>query len=80
MTVHPAFGAQAVCPEMMAKVQAAREWKHANGAAFNIPVDGGITVQTAPVSIVSGANVLVAGTPIFRARDYASAIAEMRSR
>jgi ribulose-phosphate 3-epimerase len=80
MTVHPGFGGQAFRPEMMEKVRAANAWKQANGAAFDIQVDGGITTATAPVSIESGANVLVAGTSIFRAPDYAIAIAEMRGR
>jgi ribulose-phosphate 3-epimerase len=79
MTVHPGFGGQAFRPEMMEKVRAARAWKEANDAAFNIQVDGGINTDTAKLSIENGANVLVAGTSIFRAADYASAILEMRN-
>jgi ribulose-phosphate 3-epimerase len=78
MTVHPGFGGQAFRPDMMEKVQAARRWKEANGATFDIQVDGGINVDTAKISLENGANVLVAGTSIFRAPDYAAAIREMR--
>jgi ribulose-phosphate 3-epimerase len=79
MTVHPGFGGQAFRPEMMEKVHAARAWKQTNGATFDIQVDGGINAETAKLSIENGANVLVAGTSIFRAPDYATAIAEMRN-
>lgn len=79
MTVHPGFGGQAFRPEMMEKVKRAREWKQSNNGAFDIEVDGGITAETAKPSITNGANVLVAGTSIFRASDYRKAIAALRS-
>jgi ribulose-phosphate 3-epimerase len=41
-------------------------------------VDGGINAETAQLSVQNGANVLVAGTSIFRAKDYAKAIRELR--
>jgi ribulose-phosphate 3-epimerase len=78
MTVHPGFGGQAFRPEMMKKVQAARAWKQANAAAYDIEVDGGINAETAALSFENGANVLVAGTSIFRSPDYATAIRAMR--
>ncbi len=74
MTVHPGFGGQAFRPEMMEKVRRAKEWRDANGAKLEIEVDGGINPDTARISIENGANILVAGTSIFRARDYAQAI------
>ena len=80
MTVHPGFGGQAFHPEMMEKVKAARDWQQKNNGTFDIQVDGGINAQTAKLSIENGANVLVAGTSIFRAPDYATAIREMRGR
>jgi ribulose-phosphate 3-epimerase len=63
---------------MMEKVGQAREWQRQHGAALDIEVDGGITAETAKPSIDHGANVLVAGTSIFRSRDYRKAIAELR--
>ncbi|MBA2270712.1 MAG: ribulose-phosphate 3-epimerase [Chthoniobacterales bacterium] len=78
MTVHPGFGGQAFRPEMMEKVQAAKEWKEGNGARFDIEVDGGINVETAKLCVEHGANVLVAGTSIFRSSDYGDAIKQMR--
>jgi ribulose-phosphate 3-epimerase len=79
MTVHPGFGGQAFRPEMMEKVKRAHEWKVSNNAALDIEVDGGINAETARPSIANGANVLVAGTSIFRTPDYRKAIADLRA-
>ncbi|MEN3368785.1 MAG: ribulose-phosphate 3-epimerase [Verrucomicrobiota bacterium] len=78
MTVHPGFGGQPFRPEMMEKVKRAKEWRDANGGKLDIEVDGGINAETAALSIANGANVLVAGTSIFRAKDYQQAIRELR--
>ena len=78
MTVHPGFGGQAFRPEMMEKVQRAKAWREANGARLHIEVDGGINAETAKLSIENGANVLVAGTSIFRASDCRQAIESLR--
>jgi ribulose-phosphate 3-epimerase len=45
---------------------------------MDIEVDGGINPETARISIENGANVLVAGTSIFRSDDYAKEIRELR--
>jgi len=58
----------------MQKVKRAR----ALNGALDIEVDGGINAETARVSVENGANVLVAGTSIFHAKDYAKAIRELR--
>ena len=78
MTVHPGFGGQAFRPEMMEKVRAARRWKQSNKSSIEIEVDGGINAETARLCVENGANVLVAGTSIFRAHDYAHAIQDLR--
>ena len=74
MTVHPGFGGQPFRADQMQKVKRARSLK----GMIDIEVDGGINAETARVSIENGANVLVAGTWIFRAKDYAKAIRELR--
>jgi ribulose-phosphate 3-epimerase len=58
----------------MQKVKRARSLS----SRIDIEVDGGINVETARISVESGANVLVAGTSIFHAKDYAKAIRELR--
>jgi len=78
MTVHPGFGGQAFRPEMMTKVRRAKEWREARQAKLHLEVDGGINAETAKLSIENGADVLVAGTSIFRTDDYAQAIRDLR--
>ena len=78
MTVHPGFGGQSFREDQMAKVKRAAEWNRAREEKIDIEVDGGINPETARVSIENGANVLVAGTSIFRSKDYATAIHELR--
>jgi ribulose-phosphate 3-epimerase len=78
MTVHPGFGGQSFRREMMEKVKRASEWKRSHGRNIDIEVDGGINPHTARLSIQNGANVLVAGTSIFHAKDYAKAIRDLR--
>jgi ribulose-phosphate 3-epimerase len=76
MTVHPGFGGQPFRADQMSKVRRARDWKAENKSTIDIEVDGGINRETARTAIENGANVLVAGTAIFKAHDYA---AEMRA-
>jgi ribulose-phosphate 3-epimerase len=73
MTVHPGFGGQPFRADQMEKVKRAKAWSDSE-RRIDIEVDGGINPETARVSIQNGANVLVAGTSIFRAKDYAEAI------
>ena len=74
MTVHPGFGGQSFRDDQMQKVRRARSLS----SRIYVEVDGGINAETARISIENGANVLVAGTSIFRAKDYAKAIRELR--
>jgi ribulose-phosphate 3-epimerase len=74
MTVHPGFGGQKFRADQMEKVKRAKSLN----AKIDIEVDGGINSETAKVSIQNGANVLVAGTSIFKTNDYAKAIRDLR--
>jgi ribulose-phosphate 3-epimerase len=78
MTVHPGFGGQSFRAEQMEKVKRAAEWNKTRERKIDIEVDGGINADTARVSIQNGANVLVAGTSVFGAPDYAKAIRDLR--
>jgi ribulose-phosphate 3-epimerase len=88
MTVHPGFGGQPFRGDMMEKVKRAKSWSDSRNKSasrtdssrgeIDIEVDGGINAETARVSIQNGANVLVAGTSIFHAKDYREAIRELR--
>ena len=78
MTVVPGFGGQPFMPEMMAKVEAAKQARESLGLKFRIEVDGGITIPTSVIARESGADTLVAGTSAFAAPDIAEAIRVMR--
>jgi ribulose-phosphate 3-epimerase len=78
MTVHPGFGGQSFRADQMEKVRRAHDWKIKNNPNLNLEVDGGINPETAKVSIENGANVLVAGTSIFKSKDYAGEIRALR--
>jgi ribulose-phosphate 3-epimerase len=78
MTVHPGFGGQSFRPEQMEKVKRIAEWSKSRNRKIDIEVDGGINPETARASIENGANVLVAGTSIFKTNDYAKAIRDLR--
>jgi ribulose-phosphate 3-epimerase len=78
MTVNPGFGGQQFMEGMMAKVKRAAQLRAELGLDFHIEVDGGIHPSTAAIARESGANVLVAGTGVFRAQDAALAIKELR--
>jgi len=62
----------------MGKVKRAAEWNKSRAAKIDIEVDGGINPEAARLSIQNGANVLVAGTFIFHAKDYGAAIRPLR--
>jgi ribulose-phosphate 3-epimerase len=79
MTVHPGFGGQTFEPEMMEKVRRAQDLRSSLGLRYALEVDGGITPETARLSIESGADVIVAGTAIFKSEDYAASIRALRN-
>jgi ribulose-phosphate 3-epimerase len=79
MTVEPGFGGQSFMGDMMEKVTAIRKEITKLGKNIHLQVDGGISIDTAPIVTKAGANSLVAGTAIFRYKDGAdSAISEMK--
>ncbi|MGB8354195.1 MAG: ribulose-phosphate 3-epimerase [Chthoniobacteraceae bacterium] len=78
MTVEPGFGGQPFMPDMMKKVETAVQYRDDHHLSYHIEVDGGINAETSPLSIRSGANVLVAGTSVFGAKDMAAAIKSLR--
>jgi ribulose-phosphate 3-epimerase len=78
MTVNPGFGGQSFLPSMLPKIAALRAMIDASGRDIRLEVDGGVTAATAPSIIEAGADVLVAGTAVFGAPDYAAAVAALR--
>ena len=81
MTVNPGFGGQSFIAEQLDKIRALRQAIDALGKPIDLEVDGGITSDTARQAVAAGANVLVAGTAVFKngPTAYASNIAALRS-
>jgi len=80
MTVNPGFGGQAFIPAMLKKIRELRGMLDQRGLQHvHIEVDGGIHEQTAKQVIEAGADVLVAGSSVFRTSDRAAAIRRLRS-
>jgi ribulose-phosphate 3-epimerase len=77
MTVNPGFGGQKFIP-LLDKIKAVRELITASGRTIDLEVDGGINPETAKQVIGAGADVLVAGTAVFKEKDYADAIRRLR--
>lgn len=78
MAVNPGFGGQSFLDSQLPKIAALRRMIDASGRAIALQVDGGVTAATAPHCLAAGADVLVAGTAVFGATDYAAAIAALR--
>lgn len=77
MSVNPGFSGQKFIPQALKKITHTRGLV---GAKVDIQVDGGVTCENAPRIIRAGANVLVAGSSVFGATDYAEAIASLRGK
>ena len=78
MTVEPGFGGQKFMGDMMPKVAAVRKMIEENGYDCDVEVDGGVNPETAKICVANGANVLVAGSDIFKQADRAKRIEELR--
>ena len=80
MSVNPGFGGQAFIPDAVEKIRRLRAM--AGARPIDIAVDGGITPETAPAVVAAGANVLVAGTAVFKGGSpeaYRANIAALRN-
>jgi len=65
MTVNPGFGGQSFIESMLPKIERVRRMAQEHGLDLDIAVDGGIDVNTAPLVVGAGANLLIAGTSLF---------------
>jgi ribulose-phosphate 3-epimerase len=79
MTVNPGFGGQAFIPSVVEKI--ARVKALIGRRPIHIEIDGGVTPETAPLVVAAGADVLVAGSAVFKGSteaSYSSNIAAIR--
>lgn len=78
MTVEPGYGGQGFLPETLGKIRAIRREAERLGKELDVEVDGGINEKTAPLAREAGANLLVAGTYLFRADSLQTAAERLR--
>ena len=78
MSVHPGFGGQSFIEGTYEKIQQLKALIHKKGAATKIEVDGGITAANAKKLNNLGADVLVAGSFVFKSEDPLSTIADLK--
>lgn len=80
MTVEPGYGGQSFIPSTLEKISALRKRTNELGLPdFDIEVDGGINDKTAGLVKQAGANVLVAGTGLFKAADMTAANSALKA-
>ena len=78
MSVNPGFGGQKFMSDQMPKVAALRQLIDARNPACELEVDGGVAPDTCRACIDAGANVLVAGSAVYKAEDIPARILELR--
>ncbi len=76
MTVHPGFGGQSFIADCVPKISCVKEWAKKNGREILVSVDGGINEKTAKICLDAGADILVAGSYLFKMKDMSETIAE----
>lgn len=79
MTVEPGFGGQKFMEDMMPKVRALRKIIDVRCPGVELEVDGGVNPETAKICVEAGANVLVAGSAVFGAKDPGAVIQGMHA-
>lgn len=78
MTVNPGFGGQKFILECLDKVSELAELRQANGYTYEIEVDGGVDDKTAKECVKAGADVLVAGSYVYKYDDVAEPIKKLK--
>jgi ribulose-phosphate 3-epimerase len=76
MSVFPGFGGQEFIPTALEKIQLLRDLRKEKGLAFEIEVDGGITLGNIHQALNAGADIFVAGSSIFKQQDVEQATRE----
>ncbi|MGM7681747.1 ribulose-phosphate 3-epimerase [Cytobacillus sp. Hm23] len=78
MTVNPGFGGQQFIHSVIPKIEAVSKMIQDKGLQVEIEVDGGVNVETAPICVEAGANVLVAGSAVYNKQNRKEAIESIR--
>ena len=78
MSVEPGASGQKLLPSTINRIKKIDAFRQNNGLKFKIEVDGGVNSENAQSLINAGADMLVSGNYIFKSRDKAKAVAELR--
>ena len=78
MSVNPGFGGQSFIPSALKKLEAARKIIDKSGRDIRLEIDGGVKVDNIAEIARAGADMFVAGSAIFGAKDYKATISAMR--
>ena len=79
MSVFPGFGGQKFIPEALDKLREVKAIVDACGKEIDIQIDGGVSEQNVAEVKAAGANVIVAGSAVFKAENMAEAIAQLKA-
>ena len=79
MSVFPGFGGQKFIPEALDKLREVKAIVNACGKEIDIEIDGGVTLENVEEIKAAGANVMVAGSTVFKAQDRAACIAALKN-
>ncbi len=79
MSVNPGFGGQKFIADVLPKIGLAKEEMRRIGVSVPVEIDGGITPETGELAAKAGADILAAGTSVFKAPDMKKAIAALRA-
>ncbi len=80
MSVEPGFGGQKLIPDTLEKMHLLKQDIQNSGASVLLEIDGGIHAENAALAAAAGADVLVAGSSVFKKSDYAEAIRAIRGK
>lgn len=79
MSVNPGFGGQKFIPHTLDKIKELRALIERTGSQALIEVDGGVNLETGKLLVDAGADVLVAGSAVFKAPDMADMIHQLKN-
>ncbi len=78
MTVVPGFGGQKFMPDMLEKVRTVRRYARSRNLKLDVEVDGGLNTENVGLATAAGANIIVAGSSVFGAKNPRAVIDAMR--
>lgn len=78
MSVNPGFGGQKFIPYTLEKIRELRQMINLQGLDVHIEIDGGVTLENAQLILDAGADVLVAGSTVFKAPDPLETIRQLK--